>query len=202
MKRSVFFVSLMMTVMAALVFNGCSKPHEAEKAAARTAMEASRSAGADRYAPEDFAEARKLWVASEAQVKEKKYQEAKQGYIEARIAFEKAGDAVEAGKRAMIPEAAAAVAALEEGWRNLEVIAKRVEPKMGKTKLWEADLKNFREGLKAAKEMVNADPAGAKAKADQLTRFIDTYGEYFKRLTVNPGKPPATRKKATTAEED
>ena len=200
MKRFLFFVSLMM-VMVAAVFSGCSKPPEAEKAAAKAAMEASRSAGADRYAPEDFAEARKLWVASEAQVKEKKYEEAKQSYIEAKIAFEKAADAVEAGKTAMIPEAAAAVAALEEGWRNLEVIAKRAEHKMGKKKLWEADLKNFLEGLKAAKEMVNADPAGAKAKADQMTRFIDTYGEYFKHLAANQKKPPAPRKKASTSED-
>jgi len=181
--------------------SGCSKPHEAEKAAARAAMEAGRWAGADRYAPADFAEARKLWVASEALVNEKKYQEAKQGYIEAKIAFEKATDAVEAGKRAMIPEAAAAVAALEEGWRNLEVIVKRAEHKMEKKKLWEADLKNFLEDLKAAKEMVNTDPAEAKEKAGQLSRFIDTYGEYFKRLTTNPGKSPATRKKAGARED-
>jgi len=46
------------------------------------------------------------------------------------------------------------MATVEEGWKNLEVIAKKSESKMGKKKLWEADLKSFLESLKAAKEMV------------------------------------------------
>jgi hypothetical protein len=68
---------------------------------------------------------------------------------------------------------------------------------MGKKKLWEADLKSFLEGLKAAKEMAAADPAGTKAKADQLKRFIDTYDEYFKQLAAKPRKPSATGKNSS-----
>lgn len=89
------------------------------------------------------------------------------------------------------------MATVEEGWKNLEVIAKKSESKMGKKKLWEADLKSFLEGLKAAKEMVATDPAGAKAKADQLKRFIDAYDEYFRQLAAKPGKPPATGKNSS-----
>lgn len=129
-KRSFFLLSLMMTVMLAAMFSGCSKPYEAEKAAARAAMEASRSAGADRYAPADFAAAQRLCDASEVQVKEKKYQDAKQGYSDAKIAFEKATGSAEANKIALLPEAAAAVSALEEGWKNLEAIEKNAESKM------------------------------------------------------------------------
>ena len=201
MKRSVFFIPLMITVMLSAVLGGCSKPHEADRAAAGAAMQAGRQAGADRYAPAEFAAARNLWDASEAQVNEKKYEEAKQGFIDARIAFEKAANAVEAGKTAMIPEAAAAVAALEEGWKTLEVIAKRTEHKMGKKKLWETDRNSFLEGLKAAKERVNADPAGAKEEAGRLARFLDIYGEYFKRLTARPKRPSAALKRENTSED-
>jgi hypothetical protein len=77
------------------------------------------------------------------------------------------------------------------------VLAKKSESKMGKKKLQEADLKSFLEGLKAAKERVATDPAGAKANADQLKRFIDTYEEYFKQLAAKPGKPPATGKNSS-----
>ena len=40
------------------------------------------------------------------------------------------------------------------------VIVKKAESRMRKRKLWQADRKSFLEGLKAAREMVNTDPAG------------------------------------------
>ena len=194
-------VLLMTALMLTLVFIGCARPPQAEKAAAKTAMDAALSAGADKYAAADFAAARELWDASEAQVNEKKYDEAKKGYIDARTAFEKAAGSVEAGKKAMTAEAEAAVARLEEGWVKLEAAEKKIEKKLEKKNLWEIDAKTFVEGLKAAKDMITADPAGAKAKADTLKPFLDSYGAVFEQLAAAPAKTKGTKKKARTVED-
>ncbi|MDO8722604.1 MAG: hypothetical protein Q7J31_10335 [Syntrophales bacterium] len=194
-------VLLMTVLMLTLVFIGCARPPQAEKAAAKTAMDAALSAGADKYAAADFAAARKLWDTSEAQVKEKKYDEAKKGYIDARTAFEKAAGGVEAGKKAMTAEAEAAVARMEEGWMKLEAVAKKIEKKLEKKALWDIDAKTFVEGLKAAKGMITADPAGAKAKADTLKPFLDSYGAVFEQLAAAPAKNRGTKKKASTVED-
>ena len=199
MKRSMFFVSAMMTVIVAVVVIGCSQPPEAEKAAARTAMDDAVSAEAPRYASADYAAAKKMWDTSETQMKEKKYPEAKQGYIDAKAAFEKASGSVAAGKKAVVGEVNtnelnAAVVRLEEDWKNLQVLAKKVEPKLAKKKPWENDSKTFTERLKAAKEMVATDPVSAKLKIDSLRPFIDSYAKIFKQIEAAPEKPQATRK--------
>jgi hypothetical protein len=198
MKRSMFFVSLMMTVMLAVVFGGCSKPPEAEKLAAKTAMDAAVSAEAPRYASADFQAAMKIWDTSESQMKEKKYPEAKQGYIDAKAAFEKASGSVAAGKKAVVGEVntdelKAAVARLEEDWKNLQTLAKKVEAKLEKKKLWENDARTFSERLKAAKEMVATDPISAKLKIDALKPFISSYTALFKQLEVAPEKRQRTK---------
>mgnify|MGYP001267529621 CR=1 FL=1 len=177
----------MLTVMVVVALSGCSQPPEAAKAAAKTAMDAAVSVEAPRYASADFEVAIKLWEASEVQVKEKKYTEARQGYLEAKAAFEKASDAVAAGKKTVVGEVntdelKAAVARLEEDWIKLQALAKKVEAKLQKKKLWENDAKTFTEGLKAAKDMIATDPVGAKLKIDALRSFIPSYTKLFKQL--------------------
>jgi hypothetical protein len=198
MKRSMFFASLMMTVMLVMVFGGCSKPPEAEKLAAKTAMDAAVSAEAPRYASADFQKAMKIWDTSESQMKEKKYPEAKQGYIDAKAAFEKASGSVAAGKKAVVGEVntdelKAAVARLEEDWKNLQTLAKKVEAKLEKKKIWENDARTFSEHLKAAKEMIATDPISAKLKIDALNPFISSYRALFKQLEVAPEKRQRTK---------
>jgi hypothetical protein len=197
-KRSMFLASLMMTVMLAVVFSGCSNPPEAEKSAAKTAMEAAVSAEAPRYASADFEEAIKIWDTSEAKVKEKKYTEAKQGYIDAKAAFEKASGSVAAGKKAVVGEVntdelKAVVARLEEEWKNLQTLAKNVEAKLQKKKLWENDAKTFTEGLNTARDMIATDPVSAKLKIDSLKLFISSYTELFKELEAAPEKRKKTK---------
>ena len=193
MKRSMFFASMMMTVMMAVVFSGCAQPPEAEMAAAKTAMDAAVSAEAPRYASADFQAAMKIWDTSESQMKEKKYPEAKQGYMDAKAAFEKASGSVAAGKKAGVGEVStdelkAAVAHLEEDWKNLQTLAKKVEAKLEKKKLWENDAKTFTERLKAAKEMIAADPISAKLKIDALKPLVSSYTALFKQIDATPEK--------------
>lgn len=191
MKNAKWLIAVMIILALAGTFIGCAKPPEAEKSAAKTAMDAAVSAEAPRYARADFEAAMKLWDTSEAQVQEKKYTEAKQGYVDAKAAFEKASGSVAAGKKALVSEVStdelnAAVARLEEDWKNLQALAKRVEAKFEKKKLWETDAKTFVEGLKAAKDMIATDPISAKLKLDTLRPFIASYTTIFKQLKAAP----------------
>jgi colicin import membrane protein len=195
MKHFKYSVSLMMVLALVLVFIGCSKPPEAEQKAAQAAMDAAVSAGADKYAAADLDAAKKVWEAAEAQVKEKKYKEAKQGYVDAKAAFEKAAGAVEAGKKAVVSEATAALAAVEEAWKGVEAAARKVEKKMkDKKDAWVADAKAFGDNLKAAKEMIAAEPTVAKAKAGEMKGVIEKWEAAFKELAAAPAKPEAKKK--------
>jgi hypothetical protein len=131
-------------------------------------------------------------------MKEKKYPEAKQGYIDAKAAFEKATGAVAAGKKAVVGEVntdelKTAVARLEEDWIKLQALAKKVEAKLEKKKLWENDSKTFTERLKTAKDMLATDPVSAKLKIDALKPFISSYTALFKQLEVAPEKRQRTK---------
>lgn len=196
MTRFKYSLSLIVFLALALVVIGCAKPPEAEKSAAKTAMDAAVSAGADMYAAPDFKSAKNTWDASEAQMNNKKYEEAKQGYVNAKAAFEKAVAAAAAGKKAMTDEANAAVAGLEDGWKNLAAVAKGFEKKKmkGKQDAWTADKKAFEDGLKATKDMIAYDPIGAKKKAGELKSLLDKWDATFKELAAAPAKPVAVKK--------
>jgi len=196
MKYFKYAVSSIMVMALIMMFIGCAKPPEAEKAAAKAAMDAAVTAGADKYAAADFKTAQSTWDASEAQMNDKKYEEAKQGYVSAKAAFEKAAGAAAVGKKAMTDEANAAVAALEDGWKNLAAAAKGVEKKMkDKQEAWAADTKAFEDGLKATKDMIAGDPIGAKKKAGELKSIIDKWDATFKELAAIPDKPAKKGKK-------
>lgn len=195
MKRFKFSVSFMMVLALVLVFIGCSKPPEAEQKAAQAAMDAAVAAGADKYAAADLDAAKKIWAAAEAQVKEKKYKEAKQVYVDAKAGFEKAAGAVAAGKKAVADEANAALAAVEAAWKGTEEAAKKVEKKLkDKKEAWTADAKAFGENLKAAKEMIAADAVAAKAKAGELKGVIEKWEAAFKELAAAPAKAEGKKK--------
>jgi hypothetical protein len=196
MKHFKHLVSLMMVLALALMFIGCAKPPEAEQKAAKTAMDAAVAAGADKYAVADFGAAMKIWDAAEAQVKDKKYDEAKKNYVDAKAAFEKAPATVETGKKAVTEEAISTATALEASWKNLQTSAKKLEKVMkDKKDDWEADIKTFAEGLKAGKDMITADPAGAKAKVDELKAVVEKWEAAFKELAAAPASEAKKEKK-------
>jgi hypothetical protein len=178
-----------------LVLAGCAKPPEAEKQAAKGAMDAAISGGADKYAAADLDAAQKVWDTAESQMNEKKYKEAKQSYIDAKAAFEKASGAVEAGKKAASDQASAVLASIEEAWKKLEATAQTMAKQMkDKKEAWVADSKAVADGLAKAKEMIAADPAGAKAQLDELKAMVDKWDNLFKEMTAAPAKSPAAKK--------
>jgi hypothetical protein len=188
----------MIILALTLVFIGCAKPPEAEKSAAKASMDTAVSSGADKYAAGDLDAAMKIWDAAEAQMKEKKYKEAKQDYLAAKTAFDKAAGAVEGGKKVAAAEANAAVASLEEDWKNLKTAAKNLTKKMKdkKTKdAWAADTKAFTNGLKATKDKITNDPASAKENIGELKSIIEKWDTAFKKLAATHSKHKATKKK-------
>lgn len=196
MKFGKYSVSLLMVLALIMMFVGCAKPPEAEKAAAKAAMDAAVAAGADKYATADFSAGKTAWEGAEAQMKDKKYEEAKQGYLNAKPAFDKAATAAVAGKKAAVDEATAALAALEEGWKEIAASAKKLQKKMkDKQEAWTADAKAFEDGLKAAKDALAADPLGAKKKAGELKALLDKWGATFSELAAIPDKPAKAAKK-------
>jgi hypothetical protein len=195
---------LLLFVLMAFVLGtglwGCSKPPEAEKEAARKAMDAAISAGAEQYASADLEAARKIWDTAESQMKAKNYKEARQSYLDAKAAFEKAGAAVEAGKKVVADEASAALKTLEKEWETLRKTATRVEKKLKAQKqAWRGDAKAISEGLATSKEMIASAPFEAKAKLDELKTMIDKWKATFKEMAKSPSKPKtkpkASRKK-------
>ena len=189
-----------MFVLAILLFGvsfwGCSKPPEAEREAAKKAMEAAVSAGADKYAKPDFDAAKKTWDTAESQMNEKKYKEAKQSYVDVKAAFEKAAAAVEAGKKALADQASAVLQTLEGTWNKLEATAKKMEKKLKEKKAaWATDAKAVQEGFGKAKEMIAQSPAEAKAKLDELKALIDKWENTLKEMATAPAKPKATKTK-------
>lgn len=184
-------LSVLMVLALVLVVVGCSKPPEAEQKAAKTAMDAAMSAGADKYATADLGAAKKAWDTAESQVKDKKYKEAKDGYIAAKAAFEKAAAGVEAGKKAVVDQVNADLAALEGAWMNLDATAKKMEKKIKDKDAWTNDAKAITEGLAKAKEMAASDPAGAKAKMDEVKGMMDKWDSAFKEMAAAPAPAPA-----------
>jgi hypothetical protein len=169
---------------------------KAEKEAAKKAMDAALSAGADQYASVDMEAARKVWDTGESQMKGEKYKEAKESYIGAKAAFEKAGAAVEAGKKAIADQAKAALKTVETEWEKLRVMAKKMEKKLkDKKQAWAADTKAIKEGLGRSKKMIASAPAEAKAKLDELKTVIDRWEATFKEMATSASKAKATKKK-------
>ncbi len=196
MKGTKSLLLVFVVLALGMSFAGCSKPPEAEREAAKKAMDAAISAGADQYAQTDLEPAKKLWDTAETQMKEKKYKEAKESYINAKAAFEKAAAAVEKGKKAAVDQANAALKAFEEEWNKLNALAKKVGKKLKEKKsAWEKDAKTINDGLAKAKETVATAPAEAKAKLDELQPLADKWEAIFKEMTATPKKHKSAKKK-------
>ena len=183
-----------LVVVLSLVFLvvGCSKPPEAEQKAAKSAMDAAMSAGADKYAAADFDAAKKKWEGAETLMKDKKYKEALQAYNDAEAALEKSAGGVAAAKKAMAEQVGADMTALEGTWKDLEAAAKKVEKNMkDKKDAWTADANAISEGMAKIKEMAASDPVGAKAKLDEVKALVGKWDGAIKEMAAAPAKPEA-----------
>jgi len=166
-----------------------------EQSTTKASMDTAVSSDAEKYAAADLNAAKKIWETAEARMKEEKYIEAKQSYVAARAAFDKATAAVEEGKKMSTAEANEAVANLEKAWENLNVIARNAKNKIKDKEMrndWAAFTKTFTEDIKATRQKIVTDPAGAKANIDELMSIIERWDAAFKEL-LTPPKPKPTK---------
>src|SRR5512136_492724 len=193
-KLSVF---ALVVLAVGMVWVGCSKPPEAEKEVARKAMDAAFSAGADKYAPAELEAANKLWDTGESRMKEEKYKEAKESYIGAKAAFDKAAAAVEAGKKAAADQANAekevarkamdaafSVGADKYASSDLEAANKLLdsaESQMKEGKYKEAK-GSYIEAKGAFDKAAGAVEAGKKAISDQAKATLKTLEAEWNKL--------------------
>jgi colicin import membrane protein len=201
-----------------IVLAGCSKPPEAEKEAAKKAMNAAISVGADQYASADLEAAKKIWDTAESQMKEKKYKEAKQSYIDAKAAFEKAAAAAEAGKKAAADQANeakeaakkatdGAISAGADKYASAHLDAARrawdtAESQM-KERMYKEAKESYSDAKAAFEKAAAAVEAGKKAAADQAKAALKTLEEKLKKLRVTAKKMEKKlkdRKQAWTAD--
>ena len=150
MKHIRLSISVLVVLALVMVLGSCAKPPETEKQAAKSAMDAAISAGADKYATDSLDAARKIWDTAEFQMKEKKYEEAKKSYIDATAAFNKAF--MEAEKKVAADQANAALATVEKLWKNVEATAKKMGKKLKDREAWTADAKAISEAWEKQKK--------------------------------------------------
>jgi hypothetical protein len=192
MKHVRLSISVLVVLALVMVLGSCAKPPEAEKQAAKSAMDSAISAGVDKYASDSLDAAKKIWDTAESQMKEKKYEEAKKSYIDATTAFKKA--TMDARKKAADEQANAALATLEESWKNVEVAAKKMEKKLKYKGTWKTDAEVISEGLERAKEMIATNPSQAKDKLDDLKIMVMKWENTFKEMAGAPAKPEPPKK--------
>ena len=168
----------------------------AEKEAAKKAMDAALSAGADKHPNPDLETANKLWDTAESQMKEEKYKQARESYIEAKAAFEKAAAAVETGKKAGADQAKATLKTVEAEWKKLQATARKMQKNLkDKKQAWTTDAKAIKEGLAKAKKLIASAPAEAKTKLDSVKTLIDKWKNIFKEMGASGSKAKTTKKK-------
>jgi hypothetical protein len=171
---------------------------ETEKSNARAAMDAVVNSDAGKYAAADMDAAKKIWNSAEALMKEEKFIEAKQSYVAAKTAFKRAADTVNERRKLAAESANAAVADLEKAWDKLIATANSVRNRMKDKEMrndWSAITKTFAEDVKATKEKIATDPAGARANIDELMSIIERWDTAFKELSP-PLKPKAIKPEA------
>lgn len=194
-------LSLMIILALALIFVGCTNPPEAERSAAKAAMDTAVASGADKYATRIMDAAKKIWGAAETEMRAKKYDQAKQNYVTAKVVFDIAAGNAQEGKKIAAAEANSAITGLEEGWKNLNITARNYEKMMKDDQMkdeWAADTRAFTEGLKAHKDKVVDDPVSAMANVSELKYIIEKWDIAFKKLAATQSEQK-TIKKTTKA---
>ncbi len=195
MNRSPAGVAIAAALVVAVLTFGCASPPEAERKAAEQAVNAAKSAGADRYAAADFKAAEQAWSEAESHMNAKKYGEAKAAYVRVKELAEKAAKGVETGKAAMKAAAEQTIADAEKRWQELEGKVKAAARKLKaeQKRAWDADAKAAGEALSAAKAALAAEPAAVKEKLGTVTATLEKWEADLKAM-AEAAKQPAKKK--------
>jgi len=183
----------------------CTSPPEAEKRAADTAVSAATAAGAEKYAPSEFAAMTAAVKKAEYEMSNKAYKKARASYEvvkdlaekATKAAAEKAATAAAAEKAAATAEAEKQIADLEGRWKELQGQAEAAGKKLkaDQKAAWDTDAKGVAEALEGARAAVATDAAAAKAKLASIPAVLDKWAADLAALAA-PAK--GTKKPAAT----
>ena len=192
MKGSLRRLIIPATLIVALAGFGCASPPSAEKKAATEAVSAAKAAGAEKYAPGDFAAATDALKAAEDQMTARKYSEAKTAYAKAKE---------QAGKAATKSQVEQQLAEAGKRWQELEgkVKAAAKKFKAEQKQAWEADAKATAEALQAAKAAAGDDPAAAMDKLAGVVQALEKWEVEVKGLGTSAPKMKTAEKKEQPA---
>ncbi len=161
---------------------GCAKPPVDARNEAEAAMNHAVAAQAETYAAEAMNEAMKLWEAAEMKMMKKTYKEAKAAYATAKLGFEMAAGQVEAGKRAIIEENAAALTLVEKSLAELMTVAANKKPPLNAEvqKTWDVEKQKLDSILKQVKES-KVTPSDIKKALVDAKAMIEKWLAEFKK---------------------
>lgn len=171
---------------------------ETEKSAVKASMENALFCEAEKYAEADMNAAKKILETAETKMKDGRYVEAKQSYISAKAAFDRAAVNAVEGRKTVAAEANTAIANLEKAWENLIAASRNVKNMMKDREMkadWSAFTKSFAEDFKATKEKIATDPAGAKANIDELLAIIERWETAFREVEAAYSKQKPVKTK-------
>jgi len=205
MKLSHLWGVVPLLASVSLLTLACTSPPEAEKRAADAAVSAATAAGADKYAPSEFAAMTAAVKKAEYDMSNKAYKKAKASYEAVKDLAEKATKAAEKAAAAAAAEKAAAtadaekqIADLEGRWKELQGQAEAAGKKLkaDQKAAWDTDAKGVAEALKEARAAVATDAAAAKAKLASIPAVLDKWAADLAALAApaKDGKKPAATK--------
>ncbi len=205
MKLSHLWGVVPLLASVSLLTLACTSPPEAEKRAADAAVSAATAAGADKYAPSEFAAMTAAVKKAEYEMSNKAYKKARASYEAVKDLAEKATKAAEKAAAAAAAEKAAAtadaekqIADLEGRWKELQGQAEAAGKKLkaDQKAAWDTDAKGVAEALEGARAAVAIDAAAAKAKLASIPAVLDKWAADLAALAApakDRKKPAATK---------
>jgi hypothetical protein len=176
----------------------CASPPEAEKKAADAAVSAANAAGAEKFAPSEFAAMTASLRKAESEMSGKAYKEAKASYEATKELADKAARAAETGKAAAKAEAEKLLADLGARWSDLQAKAEAATRGLNAQEktVWDAAGAAIGTAFTEARATIATDAAAAKAKLAAIPAQLDKWEAGVTALASAPKpeeKKPAGR---------
>jgi hypothetical protein len=189
----------LLLVAVSVLAVACASPPETEKKAADAAVSAANAAGAETFAPAEFAAMTAALRKAESEMSSKAYKEAKASYEATKALADRAARAAEAGKAAAKAEAERQLAALEARWTDLQAKAEAATRGLNAQEktIWDAAGLAIGTAFTDARATIASDARAAKAKLAAIPGQLDKWEAGVTALASAP--KPEEKKPAAKA---
>jgi hypothetical protein len=186
-RRAIVFLLF----ISALVLAGCTTPPKAERAVAEDAVNAARAAGAEQYAPGEFALAIRALEAAAAQMDAHRYREAKALYEQVPSLSDKTARAAGRGKATQRAGVEQQLTGAERRWQALEgrLKAATVTLKPDRRQAATSARRIMIETLQLVRSLASDDPEVARDRLTVVTAMLDQWEAELKAPRASAKKP-------------